>query len=84
MFDLEQTTTGLSRLYDIDLVFQGPTSQKKFGGDIRPDLKLSQVLTLMEKNGMHFLPSNVCRRAMWMGGDVAPFAKACGDKRNYA
>ena len=42
----------LSRWYDVDIKFEGPVSQRQFSGEIQRDLKLSQVLKLLEKNNV--------------------------------
>ena len=44
----------ISRWYDVDVVYEGAIPQREFGGDIEKNLKLSQVLKILEKNDLHF------------------------------
>jgi len=44
----------LSRWYDVDVVYEGAIPQREWGGDIEKNLKLSQVLKILEKNDLHF------------------------------
>ena len=44
----------ISRWYDVDVVYEGAIPQREFGGEIEKNLKLSQVLTILEKNDVHF------------------------------
>ena len=44
----------ISRWYDVDVVYEGAIPQKEFGGNIEKNLKLSQLLKILEKNGLHF------------------------------
>jgi ferric-dicitrate binding protein FerR (iron transport regulator) len=44
----------LSRWYDVDVVYNGPVPKRKFGGEMQSNLKLSQVLELLEKNEVNF------------------------------
>jgi transmembrane sensor len=48
--DLGTVLRQLSRWYDVDFKFEGPVPQRQFHGEIQRDLKLSQVLMLLEKN----------------------------------
>jgi ferric-dicitrate binding protein FerR (iron transport regulator) len=43
-----------SRWYDVDVVYEGAIPQREWGGDIEKDLKLSQMLKILEKNNLHF------------------------------
>ena len=43
----------LARWYDVDIIFEGAAPQKQFTGEIQRNLNLSQVLKLLEKNGVH-------------------------------
>jgi len=44
----------LSRWYDVDVVYEGTIPQREWGGDIEKNLKLSQMLKILEKNDLHF------------------------------
>jgi len=44
----------LSRWYDVDVVYEGAIPQREWGGDIEKNLKLSQMLKILEKNDLHF------------------------------
>jgi ferric-dicitrate binding protein FerR (iron transport regulator) len=50
--DLGTVFRQLSRWYDVDVSFEGPIPQRQFDGEIQRDLKLSQVLKLLEKNNV--------------------------------
>ena len=50
--DLEMVLRQLSRWYDVDIRFEGAVPQRKFAGEIQRDLKLPQVLKLLEKNNV--------------------------------
>jgi transmembrane sensor len=51
--DVSMVMRQLSRWYDVDIIFEGPVPQRRFNGEIQLDLKLSQVLKLLEKNNLH-------------------------------
>jgi len=44
----------ISRWYDVDVIYEGAVPQREFGGDIEKNLKLSQLLKILEKNNLHF------------------------------
>ena len=44
----------ISRWYDVDVVYEGEIPQREFGGDIEKNLKLSQLLKILEKNDLQF------------------------------
>ena len=48
--DLRTVFRQLSRWYDVDIKFKGPVPERQFNGEIQRDLKLEQVLKLLEKN----------------------------------
>jgi transmembrane sensor len=50
--NIEIVLRQLSRWYDVDIVFEGPVPQKQFNGEISRDLKLFQVLKLLEGNNV--------------------------------
>ena len=52
--DLATIMRQVSRWYDVDVVFEGPVSNKKFGGGVSKNLPLSKLLELLEANGIHF------------------------------
>ncbi|HTE23313.1 FecR family protein [Flavitalea sp.] len=51
--DVTMVMRQLSRWYDVDIVFEGSIPQRRFNGEIQRDLKLSQVLKLLEKNNIY-------------------------------
>lgn len=51
---LETVLKQLSRWYDVDVVFEKGVPNRTFEGEIQRNLKLSQVLTILEKNKIHF------------------------------
>jgi transmembrane sensor len=52
--DLQEVMRQLSRWYDVDVVYNGPVPNREFGGEMQRDLRLSQVLELLEKNQVNF------------------------------
>lgn len=44
----------LARWYDVNVIYEGDLKERRFGGEIQKNLKLSQVLKLLEKNNIHF------------------------------
>ena len=52
--DTRKVMQFLSRWYDVDVVYEGAVPQREFGGEIEKNLKLSQVLKILEKNDLHF------------------------------
>ncbi len=44
----------ISRWYDVDVIYEGEVPQTEFGGDIEKNLKLSQLLKILEKNDLQF------------------------------
>jgi len=44
----------ISRWYDVDVIYEGAVPEREFGGDIEKNLKLSQLLKILEKNDLHF------------------------------
>jgi len=51
--DLGMVFRQLSRWYDVDIVVEGSLPERQFNGEIQRDLKLTQVLKLLEKNGVY-------------------------------
>ena len=51
--NLEMALRQLARWYDVDIVFEGPIPQKQFSGEMQRSLNLSQVVRLLEKNGVN-------------------------------
>jgi ferric-dicitrate binding protein FerR (iron transport regulator) len=43
----------LSRWYDVDIVYQGPVPNVNIAGEMGMDLNLSQVITVLQKMGVH-------------------------------
>ncbi|WP_290799076.1 FecR family protein [Flavihumibacter sp. UBA7668] len=52
--DLQMVMRQLSRWYGVDVVYEGNPPLREFGGEIQRNLKLSQVLKLLETNEVHF------------------------------
>ena len=52
--DLPEVMRQLSRWYDVDVVYNGAIPKREFGGEMQRDLKLSQVLELLQKNEVNF------------------------------
>lgn len=52
--DLPTVLRQLSRWYDVDVVYEAAVPQREFGGKMQRDLKLSQILRILEKNGVHY------------------------------
>lgn len=51
---LQEVLRQLSRWYDVDIVYKGTVTPKKFGGEIQRDLNLSEVLEGLQAIGVHF------------------------------
>jgi transmembrane sensor len=52
--DLQEVMRQLSRWYDVDVVYDGTIPERQFAGEMQRDLRLSQVLELLEKNQVNF------------------------------
>ncbi len=52
--DIRTVMNQLSRWYDVNIIYVGTIPKREFGGEMQRDLKLSQVLGLLEKNKVHF------------------------------
>jgi len=52
--DIKTVMRMLARWYDVDVVYEGATPDRQFGGDIERKLNLSQVLEILQKNQVHF------------------------------
>ena len=52
--DTKTLMRSISRWYDVDVTYEGEIPQREFGGDIEKNLNLSQVLKILEKNGLRF------------------------------
>jgi len=52
--DLQEVMRQLSRWYDVDVVYSSTIPKREFAGEMQRDLKLSQVLQLLEKNDVNF------------------------------
>lgn len=52
--NLQMVLRQLSRWYDVDVVYEKGVPARAFEGEIQRDLKLSQVLRILEKNKVHF------------------------------
>ena len=51
---LREVLRQLSRWYDVEVVYQGDVTPRKFGGEIQRDLNLSEVLDGLRETGIHF------------------------------
>lgn len=52
--DLATVLRGLSRWYDVEIVYEGKKPDQYFSGDIEKNLNLSEVLNILEKSQVHF------------------------------
>ncbi len=52
--DLQSVLRQLTRWYNVDVAYEGEIPQRSFGGRISRQNSLSQVLTILESNGVHF------------------------------
>jgi transmembrane sensor len=52
--DLPTVMRQLARWYDVEVVYNGDITNREFLGKIPRDMKLSQVLSLLEKQKVHF------------------------------
>ncbi len=52
--DLPMLLRQLSRWYDVDVIYETAVPQREFGGKMQRDLKLSQMLRILEKNNVHY------------------------------
>ena len=60
--NLQTVLREISRWYDVDVVFEKGVPVRTFEGEIQRNLKLSQVLKILEKNKVHFkIDGNVLR-----------------------
>lgn len=62
--DIQAVMRELSRWYDVDVKYDGAVSSREFGGAIQRNLKLSQVLRILEKSQLHFTISGKEVRVM--------------------
>jgi ferric-dicitrate binding protein FerR (iron transport regulator) len=44
----------IERWYDVDVIYKGKIPDERFQGAIQKDLKLNQVLKMLESNDVHF------------------------------
>lgn len=51
---LQEVMRQLARWYDVDIVYEGNVSEQKFFGEIQRELSLTEVLSVLEKSGVHF------------------------------
>ena len=56
--NLQSVMRQLARWYDIQVTYEGNIPSRIFGGEMQRDLKLSEVLKLLEKNNVHFSIQN--------------------------
>lgn len=52
--DIKTVMRQLARWYDVEVVYLGNIPKLEFGGKMQRDLKLSQVLKILDKYGVHF------------------------------
>jgi len=52
--DIRAVMRMLARWYNVDVVYEGPVTDRLFGGDIQRNLNLSQVLEILQRNQVHF------------------------------
>jgi len=51
---VQEVMNQIARWYNIEVVFEGTISDRKFGGKIQRDLNLSETLTILGKNNVRF------------------------------
>ncbi|MBS1566249.1 MAG: DUF4974 domain-containing protein, partial [Bacteroidetes bacterium] len=51
---LPEVMRQVSRWYDVDIVYDGPVTERKFGGDIPRSTSVSKVLSILEESEVHF------------------------------
>jgi transmembrane sensor len=51
---IQSIMRAISRWYDVDVVFKGPLPSKKLTGGLPRNTDLSQLLSILEQNGIHF------------------------------
>jgi len=52
--DIRTVMRMLARWYDVTVTYEGPVTDRLFGGEIERKLNLSQVLEILQKNQVHF------------------------------
>lgn len=52
--DLFSIMRQISRWYDVEIVYEGKTSNRRFGGEISRNTNVSQVLKILEESKVHF------------------------------
>lgn len=52
--NLQLVLSQIARWYDVEIVYEGQPELREFYGDIQRDLNLSEILKLLEKNGVQF------------------------------
>jgi transmembrane sensor len=52
--DIKTVMRQISRWYDVEIVYDGPVTNDRFGGSIPRDATLSQVLNALEQSLVHF------------------------------
>ena len=52
--DIKAVMRQLARWYDVEVIYQGGVSNDTYGGRINRNSKASEVLTILERNGVHF------------------------------
>ncbi|MBC7912773.1 MAG: DUF4974 domain-containing protein, partial [Pyrinomonadaceae bacterium] len=56
--DIKDVMNQLARWYDIDIRYEGTITNQVYEGEMQRDLKLSQVLKLLGRSGVHFKIEN--------------------------
>lgn len=51
---LPEVMSQIARWYDIEVIFEGPDSNRKFAGKMQRNLKLSEALKILENNHIRF------------------------------
>jgi transmembrane sensor len=52
--DIRTVMRQIGRWYDVEIVYEGPVTNDRFGGSIPRDATLSQVLNALEQSLVHF------------------------------
>jgi len=53
--DIKAVMRQLSRWYNVEVQYEGKITEERFGGEIQRNLKLSEVLELLSRTGIHYI-----------------------------
>jgi len=52
--DIKAIMRQISRWYDVDVQYEGPVTEREFGGQMPRASNLSEVLRILEESNVHF------------------------------